>query len=232
MKKILFVIFLSLLLTSCGKQLTSDFWATDESDNWKLSKNHWLIGRPNQPIVYKIYPSSLPSTGPNSLPTLITITGERFLSTATVTAGSIPCGTVIFISSTTIYCILPGVQTGGNYPIIVSNNDGNLPSRPSVNFQYVPPPAIIGCDNANDGNGSSASFMTIYGKFFQQGMTETTSVCPRGLGEPSTTPGALLSAAVCSFNLPYPSSVTIQVINPDGQVSNTITCDSSSFVPY
>ena len=176
------------------------------------------------PIVTAISPQSGPVVGG----TEITITGENFLSGATVTLGEILSTDVQILSGTKIRAITPPFNLQSSIfnlqsvDMVVTNPDSQSGTL-ADGFTYIPPPVIKSISPSRC-SLSGGIEVTINGDNFQDGATVK-------IGENAATDVMFVSETKISAKIPARASgiVDVVVTNPDTQ-SDTLT-NAFTYVP-
>jgi len=84
------------------------------------------------PIIVAVYPTALP----NATNTYITITGQNFAPTPTLTLGSVLLSDVTFVNSQTLTALVRWGLEPGNYPLTVTNPDGQSDTKDNACTVY------------------------------------------------------------------------------------------------
>lgn len=150
-----------------------------------------------------------PGAGPTAVATSITITGDEFLPNATVTLDTAPCGSVTFVSKTTLTCSAPPAPAGF-VDVTVTNPDGKSVTRADA-FEYIAAPTFLSL-SPTSGTTLGGTTVVITGTSFRA---------------PVTVKFGTIDAATVVFNSPTQLTVTtpasaagtvaVTVTNSDGQ---------------
>jgi hypothetical protein len=164
--------------------------------------------------------------------TSVFITGTSFATGTTVSIGGTPCTDTNILSASIIECNTPP-KAAGNYPLVVTNSNGESGTSPT-NFTYNPFPTVTSVASPSPASGPSTGGMpvTITGTGFLSGMriqigsylcgsvnvtSSTSASCVTGAGSAGTyslsvvnrdLQGASLSSAFTYFNQPTVSSIS------------------------
>ena len=142
------------------------------------------IGGSSAPKVFTyvappVLTSIVPSSGPTSGGTSVTITGTGFQPGSTVTIGG-AAATVSSVTATTILAVTPPGNAGAQ-PVIVTDVGG--PSN-ALSFTYIAPP-VVGANGLNPAFGPTAGGTTV--TITGQNLSGTTSVTFDGLAGTAVT---------------------------------------------
>ncbi len=163
------------------------------------------------PTLTSISPTSGPSTGGTS----VTLTGQNFLSGATVSFGGTPATSVVVASATQITASTPA-HAPGAVNVVVSN-PGSQSATLANGFTFVAPAPILTSISPTSGPSSGGTSVTLTGQNFLNGATVSFG------GTPAT---SVVVASATQITARTPSaaqgSVNVVVTNPDGQ-SATLT---------
>jgi hypothetical protein len=114
--------------------------------------------------------SIIPSRGPLTGGTPITIHGRNFRPGSTVSIGGAACNNVrISLDGTSILCITPPSPTAEQRNVVVQNADGEVSNR--MAFQYTYPPITLTSAQPNQGPFFGGTQITLRGTNFRLGTT-------------------------------------------------------------
>jgi hypothetical protein len=116
----------------------------------------------NGPAVTSIAPSAGLASGIE----LVTVSGNNFVSGATVVFGGVPCTGVSFINAATLTCTT-GAHAAGSVNVVVTNPDTTSATKVS-GFLYRGPPTVTSV-SANAGALAGGTAVTITGTGFYTG---------------------------------------------------------------
>jgi hypothetical protein len=158
------------------------------------------------PILSSVSPTSGPSTGGTS----VTLTGQNFVSGATVTFGGAAASSVVVVSATQITAHTPP-HSQGSVNVVVTNPDGQSATL-AGGFTFVASAPIVTGVSPTTGLTTGGTAVTLTGQNFVSGATVT-------FGGAAATSVAVASATRINAIAPphKPGSVNIVVTNPDGQ---------------
>lgn len=150
-----------------------------------------------------------PTGGPLAGGASITITGTGFLTGATVNIGSVACGSVNVVSSTSITCTT-GANTAGSYVVQVRNTDNQTGSKVS-GYTYQGAPTISAISPAV-GASLGGTAVTISGTNFLSGATVS-------IGGTNCAPVTVSSSTsmTCVTGAHAAGTGVIAISNTDGQ---------------
>jgi len=150
-----------------------------------------------------------PQSGPVPGGTAITITGENFLSGASVKIGGVAATNVIFVSKTKITAKTPA-GSAGNADVVVTNPDAQSDTL-TGGFTYILPPTVTAI-SPQSGPVVGGTEITITGENFQNGATVT-------IGENPATDVAFASETTITAKTPQgpAGNADVVVTNPDTQ---------------
>jgi len=158
------------------------------------------------PIVSSVTPSSGPTAGG----TLVTVAGQHFHASATVTVGGTACplsGSVA-ADGTSLRCTTPAGSAGAATAAV--KNPDNATGQKTGAFTYIPPPSV-GAVSPSSGTSRGGTVVTITGSNFA---SSTVTV-----GGRSAT-GVSVASGQITLTTPYsaaPGNATILVVNGDAQ---------------
>jgi hypothetical protein len=162
---------------------------------------------PPRPTVTGIAPAGGPPAGG----TAVTITGTNFQTGATVAFGGTPAVGVVVVSPTSITVLTPA-HAAGVVNVVVANPGGLSGTRAS-GFTYAAPPTVAAVAPAT-GPIAGGTVVTITGTGFVSGATVN-------FGGAAATGVTFVSATSMRATTPARPSggaVTVEVVNPSGQV--------------
>ncbi|HEY3743112.1 MAG TPA: IPT/TIG domain-containing protein, partial [Bryobacteraceae bacterium] len=163
-----------------------------------------------------------PTVPANSKATSITATGTGFIQGAVIVFNGAALATT-YVNSTTLTGTIPATQLTQTGPVQVTVLNPNGVSSNAVTFTVGPPPplpVITSVAPATALTGASATPITINGSGFVQGAV----VQFAGAAVSTQFVGATqLTALLTATQLAQGGVFTIQVINPNGDQSNTVT---------
>ncbi len=171
------------------------------------------LNRPWVPTVLSVSDSSGPPVGG----TPITIKGERFDPSATVTIGGKGCQNTSYVDANTITCTTPGHVTGVA-PVVVTNANSLGVGTLESGFTYTVPAPTISTVSPNTGPFAGGTSVTITGTDFHTATTVTIG----GTGCPvtgTTTPTQITCTVAANTTHPAISPVDVTVTNPDNQAA-------------
>jgi len=157
------------------------------------------------PILSSISPSSGPSTGGTS----VTLTGQNFVSGATVTFGGSAASSVVVVSATQITAHTPS-HSQGAVNVVVTNPDGQSATLTN-GFAFIAAP-IVTSVSPTTGLTIGGTAVTLTGQNFVLGATVT-------IGGTAATSVVVAGATQINAIAPphKPGSANIVVTNPNGQ---------------
>lgn len=153
--------------------------------------------------------SIVPSSGPESGGTAVTITGTLFDPAATVEFDGISAGSVVVVNSNTITADTPA--GAGTVDVTVTTDYSQATLSQGFTYTATPPPQIGGITpQSGDSNGGTA--VTITGTGFQPGASAS-------LGGSPLANLAVVDSAILTGDTPALAAGTYALIvtNPDGQ---------------
>jgi len=116
-----------------------------------------------------------PAAGKLSGGDTVTIAGTNFVDGVTVTVGGTACGSVTFVSATSLTCVTPylspPVGSVGAKDVVVTNPDNQYVTATGA-FTYVAPPTFVSV-SPNTGPTAGGTTITITGTDFVTGDTVT-----------------------------------------------------------
>jgi hypothetical protein len=150
-----------------------------------------------------------PGSGPTAGGTAIVITGDNFVSGASVTLGGTLATGVTVVNAGSITATTP-MHGAGAVAVAVTNPDAQSALLAS-SFTYVPPPVVTGVSTGS-GPTAGGTPITITGAGFTTGATVTVGGTP-------ATGTTVVSATTITITTPAHSAgtSTVAVTNPDGQ---------------
>jgi len=170
-------------------------------------------------ILTSINPTTIPA---NSKATPITATGSGFAQGATIMFNGIAIGTT-FVSATSLTGTIPPelLVNTGTFTVAVVNPNGDASNALSfVVTTALPPPVITSVSPTSALAGAAATTITVSGSGFVQGST-----VQFGTSNSATTfvNANQLRAVVTAAQLAQGGVFTIVVVNPNGDISNSVT---------
>ncbi len=164
-----------------------------------------LLASASAPILTTVSPTSGPSAGG----TAVTLTGQNFVSGATVSFGGAAATSVVVVSATQITAQTPP-HAQGSVNVVVTNPDGQSATLAN-GFTFVAPPTVTGV-SPTSGPAAGGTAVTITGTNFVSGATVS-------FGGAAATSVAVVSATKITAKTPphKQGAVTVVVTNPDGQ---------------
>lgn len=210
-------------------------WSTAETVNISVSssdgqmnvlENAFTYNAPPEkpsPVVVSVSPNSadLPGGG-----ITVTITGENFESGAKVYFENVEIGAT-YLSASQLRIKTPTFSVAGSVTVKVVNPDGKEGTLPN-GFTYVtppPPPApVLSSVSPSSAFASTSSLITINGENFVSGARVAFNDV-----EVSSTFVSKTQLRVATPIWSQPETVTVKVINPDGQTGEIV--NGFSFTP-
>ncbi len=158
------------------------------------------------PILTAVSPASGPSAGG----TAVTLTGQNFVSGATVTFGGATANSVVVVSATQITANT-SAHSQGSVNVVETNPDGQSATLASA-FAFVAPAPIVTSVSPKTGLTAGGTAVTVMGRNFMSGATVT-------FGAVAATSVVVASATQIKAVAPpgKPGGVNVVVTNPDGQ---------------
>jgi hypothetical protein len=158
------------------------------------------------PILSTVAPTSGPSTGG----TAVTLTGQNFVSGATITFGGAAATSVVVASATQMTANTPA-HAQGSVNVVVTNPDGQSTTLAS-GFTFMGPAPILSTVSPTSGPSTGGTSVTLNGSNFVSGATVT-------FGGAAATSVVVTSATQIKANTPphVQGSASVVVTNPDGQ---------------
>ena len=101
------------------------FWATVGIATLSATTIHLSADSSEPPMIAAVYPKELP----NATNTYITVTGQNFAPTPTLILGSAVLSDVTFVDSQTLTALVRWGLEPGNYPLTVTNPDGQSDTK-------------------------------------------------------------------------------------------------------
>ena len=193
-----------ICITPAGNAGTVDVTVTNPDDQaGTLTDGFTYLDDP--PSVAGIDPDS----GPESVPTAVTITGDGFQSGLSVNLGGSNCQNIVVVDSGTIDCDVPP-GTAGTVDITVTNPDGQSDTLPDA-FTWIAAP-VIDAVNPDSGPVSGGTAIVIDGDHFAAGASVDIG------GEPCLdTVVAEPGEISCTTPPGTAGPVDVSVQNPDSQ---------------
>ncbi|MCI0341850.1 MAG: IPT/TIG domain-containing protein [Planctomycetales bacterium] len=169
--------------------------------------NGFTYGPPPAPP--PVLTAVVPSAGPASGGTAVTLTGSAFQSGASVTFGGAPATSVVFVSATQLTAVSPAGSLG-TVTVVVTNPDTQSGAL-GLGFAYVPPP-VVGAVTPGAGGTGGGTRITITGSGFQPGAGVT-------IGGAAATSVVTISATQLTAVSPAGTvgARAVVVTNPDTQ---------------
>ncbi len=161
-------------VTVTNPDLTS---ATSSGASWPTEGYQYNLPAP-------VVSSIVPNSGPETISSTVTINGDYFASTPTVTFGGTPAASVTFIDSTELTVQTPTGVTG-TVDIIVTNPDTQSDTAPHQQFTFNPPPDATTIDPIT-GSANQTHAVTITGTGFQRPYYSTPLTIDNTLGSALT----------------------------------------------
>lgn len=165
------------------------------------------------PTINSISPNHGPLTGG----TLVYVYGTNFRTGITATWGGSPLA-IEYLDAGTIRFRVPAGTVPGTVELKLINSDN---SNVATSYTYDAPPVIVPAITTlspTSGPISGGNLIYIYGRDFQVGVKVTVGS--------TTVDASYLDSATLRFRapaVPYATSVTVTVTNPDGKISNSMT---------
>jgi hypothetical protein len=142
--------------------------------------------------------------------TSVTVSGNNFVATPTVTFGGVAATSVVFVNSNTVTCVTPA-HAAGTVNVTVTNPDNQSGTGTNL-YSYNPAPTVTGCTPAA-GATAGGTNVTVNGSNF----LATPSSITFG-GSPATSIAFVNSGAVtCVTPAHAAGAVNVVVTNPDNQ---------------
>ncbi|WP_127532081.1 IPT/TIG domain-containing protein [Paenibacillus kobensis] len=156
---------------------------------------------PAPTVTSVVYSSGLPAGG-----NTVTITGDHFMSGASVKFGSTSASNVQVVDAQTITAVVPA-GTQGTVSVVVTNTDGQFATG---QYQYKADPTVTLID-PNKGDMAGGYTIGISGKYYMPGMTVKIGA---NLAQVDTNNGSKVIVKVPASTVFGPVDVTLT--NPDG----------------
>ncbi|WP_088070592.1 IPT/TIG domain-containing protein [Gottfriedia luciferensis] len=157
----------------------------------------------------------------------IVVTGTNFVTGLTVTVGGKNASVLNYYSSTSIRIQIPAGSTPGVVPLVITNPDG---TSGTTDFTYNAPPALPAptITSLLNSNGTAVTGTVIGGAILFINGKDMVSGVKIDVGGTLVTPLNFYSSTSIRFVVPKglpAGALNIKLVNPDNQVSNTITID-------
>jgi hypothetical protein len=156
-----------------------------------------------------------PATGPTSGGTTFTVSGNGFVSGATVTVGGRPAGQINFVNATTMTALSPLGPASGETPlltqdVVVTNPDGTRITK-AGGFTYVLPALSISSVSPNAGLPAGGADVTINGVGFNSALAASVT-----FGGVAATNVRVIDAVTMRVTAPAHAAGSVNVVVNDG----------------
>jgi plastocyanin len=156
-----------------------------------------------------------PATGPTSGGTTFTVSGNGFVSGATVTVGGRPAGQINFVNATTMTALSPLGPASGETPlltqdVVVTNPDGTRITK-AGGFTYVLPALSISSVSPNAGLPAGGADVTINGVGFNSALASSVT-----FGGVAATNVRVIDAVTMRVTAPAHAAGSVDVVVNDG----------------